>query len=88
MALAWSGFVGVSDERGKEDLFGRKLEVSHMAVADNLSTAAQLFFGQANEKVPFAVCFDAPIEFTNTQQNPRDAVIPLEEDLFRSIFKD
>lgn len=87
MALAWSGFVGVSDERGKKDLFGRELEVSQMAVADNLSTTAQLFFGQANERVPFAVCYNAPVEFTNVQQNPRDAVISLEEDLFRSIFK-
>lgn len=86
-ALAWSGFVGVSDERGKQDMFGRKLEVSQMAVADNISSIAQIFFGQADEKIPFIVCKNAPVEFTDAQQNSADAAISVEDDLFTSILR-
>lgn len=86
VALAWSGFVGVTDERGKKDLFGRKLEVSQMAVADNFSSVAQIFFGQANEKIPFIVCKNAPVQFTDTPQHSTDACISVEDDLYSSIF--
>lgn len=87
IALGWAGFEGVSDERGKKDLYGKELQVSQLAVADNLSSISQIFFGQAGESVPFVVFEDPLVEFTNEKQDPREARIPLEEDLFAEILK-
>lgn len=84
VALAWSGIWGVKDERGKQDLFGRKLEVSSINIADNLSSAAEVLMGQANESTPF-VCIEelSSTLFTNIQQHPDTAYISKSEDLFQ-----
>jgi len=83
VALAWSGFFGVSDERGKTDLFGRKLAVSEIAVADNLASVAQIFFGQSAEKTPFCVFEKCEtVFFTDAPQNPKMAKISQKDDLF------
>ena len=86
VALAWSGFVGVSDERGKTDIFGRQLEVSRIAVADALATVAQLFFGQADERIPFVLCTNAPVHFTDAPQQASEACISTEDDLYADLF--
>jgi len=87
VALAWAGFIGVSDERGKRDLYGRKLKVSHIAVADNLASAAQIYYGQADERVPFVVVSDcAALQFTGAPQSPTAAQISRSEDLFAPLF--
>ncbi len=85
VAMAWSGFVGVSDERGKADLFGKKLAVSQIAVADNLASIAQIFFGQSAEQTPFVVCEDVPVHFTDEKQDYRSAQIPPEDDLYAEL---
>lgn len=87
VALAWSGFVGVSDERGKKDLFGRTLKVSQIAVADDLASVAQIFFGQAAERVPFVLINDPPVSFTDLPQNYKSAQIPIAEDLYTPLFR-
>ena len=55
VALASSGLEGVLDLRGKEDLFGNELRVTSQAVADDLSSAAQLVMGESNEGSPFVI---------------------------------
>ncbi len=85
IALAWSGFEGVLNEKGKEDLYGQKLEITQNAVADNLASASELIMGNANESTPFVICNNAPVEFTDTLQNPNMASFPPEDDLF-SVF--
>ncbi len=86
-AVAWSGFVGVSDERGKADLFGNRLTVSRIAVADNLASVAQNFFGQAAEQTPFVVCENTPVTYTDEQQDSRVAQIAPEDDLYASLWR-
>jgi len=83
VALGWSGFHGISDERGKQDLFGKELAVSQIAVADNLASLAQIFFGQSNEQTPF-VLFEKceNIVFTEEEEDPKIAVIAEKDDLF------
>ncbi|MEK9132885.1 MAG: coenzyme F420-0:L-glutamate ligase, partial [Patescibacteria group bacterium] len=34
LAIAWSGFFGIEDARGKRDIYGKKLKVTKKAVAD------------------------------------------------------
>ena len=83
VALAWSGFFGVQDERGKKDLFGRVLEVSTVNMADNFVSTAEILMGQADESIPFVLIEDINERlFTDIQQNPKDAWISKEEDLF------
>jgi F420-0:gamma-glutamyl ligase len=55
VAIGCSGFPAVIDLRGRSDLFGRKLEVTRQALADNLASAAEVVMGEADESTPAAV---------------------------------
>jgi len=55
VAMGCAGLISVTDERGKEDLFGRQLEVTRRAIADNIACAAELVMGEADECTPAAV---------------------------------
>ncbi|HPE64291.1 MAG TPA: coenzyme F420-0:L-glutamate ligase, partial [Methanothrix sp.] len=46
VALACDGIVPVEDARGQKDLYGRPLEVTRKAVADNLVSAAEVVMGE------------------------------------------
>ncbi|MBI5414611.1 coenzyme F420-0:L-glutamate ligase [Candidatus Peregrinibacteria bacterium] len=87
VALAWSGFEGVRDMRGKKDLFENTLEVTQESIADNLASAAELIMGNADESIPFVICENAPVEFTGKQQNPKRGVFSEKEDLFRVLWE-
>jgi coenzyme F420-0:L-glutamate ligase/coenzyme F420-1:gamma-L-glutamate ligase len=52
VAIGCSGIEAVSDERGRTDLYGRKLEVTKGAVADNIVSASELIMGEADECIP------------------------------------
>ncbi|MEE4660038.1 MAG: coenzyme F420-0:L-glutamate ligase [Halieaceae bacterium] len=51
-ALGCSGIEPVEDLVGTRDLFGRPMEVTEVAVADELAAAASLVMGQADEACP------------------------------------
>lgn len=55
VAIGCSGIPSVIDERGRSDLFGRKLEVTKRALADNIASAAEIVMGEADESVPAAL---------------------------------
>jgi coenzyme F420-0:L-glutamate ligase len=55
VAIGNAGITAVIDDRGRSDLFGRKLEVTKRAVADNIASAAELVMGEADECTPAAV---------------------------------
>jgi coenzyme F420-0:L-glutamate ligase len=55
VAIGCAGLPSVIDDRGRNDLFGRKLLVTKRAVADNIATAAELVMGEADECIPVAV---------------------------------
>lgn len=52
VAIGVSGIGAVKDLKGREDLFGRKLEISVQAYADLVASAAHLLCGEANEGFP------------------------------------
>lgn len=82
VAIAWSGFVGVADERGMEDLFGKPLQITQLAVADNLATSALCIMGEAAECTPIVVIENAPVTFTDAKTDPLEGVMDGAEDLF------
>jgi coenzyme F420-0:L-glutamate ligase/coenzyme F420-1:gamma-L-glutamate ligase len=55
VAIGCSGLEAVEDERGRSDLYGRRLEVTKAAIADNIASACELVMGEADECIPAAV---------------------------------
>lgn len=54
-ALGSSGIRVVEDQRGVADLFGRPLEVTEVAVADEMAAAGSLVMGQAGQGCPAVI---------------------------------
>jgi len=55
IAIGVAGINPIRDRRGETDLFGYVLKVKRTAIADELSSAAELVIGQANEGIPVAI---------------------------------
>jgi len=84
IALATAGFEPVEDCVGKPDLFGRPLEITKRALADDLVSAAQFLLGEADQQTPVVIIRGSNVEFTD---NPKmTAEMPAEEDLYMNIF--
>ncbi len=52
VALGSAGVPSLVDRVGSVDLFGRKLKVTEIAIADELASAGSLLMGQAGEALP------------------------------------
>ncbi len=55
VAVAASGIEAVLDMRGRVDLFGNVLKVTAQAVADDLSSAAEILMGESDEAIPIVL---------------------------------
>ena len=55
LALGAAGLPALLDLRGRDDLFGRPLEVTQVGLADELAAAASLLQGEADEGMPAVV---------------------------------
>jgi coenzyme F420-0:L-glutamate ligase/coenzyme F420-1:gamma-L-glutamate ligase len=55
IAIGTAGLEPLRDRRGEKDLFGYTIRIKRTAVADELSSAAELVMGQTNEAVPAAI---------------------------------
>lgn len=87
IAVAFAGFVGVEDIRGKKDLFKRPLKITKKAVADNLASSALLMMGEAAEKTPFVLVRGAPVKFTSRLQKKSEIFIKPKKCLFAPLYK-
>jgi coenzyme F420-0:L-glutamate ligase/coenzyme F420-1:gamma-L-glutamate ligase len=81
VALGVAGLPSLLDMIGVPDLFGRPMQVTEIAVADEIAAGASLLMGQAAEGLPVVVVrgltFDAV-------PRPASALVrPRERDLFR-----
>ncbi|MCK4269359.1 MAG: coenzyme F420-0:L-glutamate ligase [Methanogenium sp.] len=64
VAIGCAGFLAVTDERGKKDLYGHELEVTKCAIADNMASAAELVMGEADECIPAAIIRGLGVKLT------------------------
>ncbi len=91
ISVAHSGFNALNDYIGKPDIFGRKLEVTKVNVADALAAAAVLEMGEGAEQTPLAIISDIPyVEFQDrnpTQEELDSLKISLDDDIFAPILK-
>ncbi len=85
-AAAYAGFVGMRDERGKKDIFGKPLDVTQVNLADALAAAAALNMGERNERRPLCVISGAPVKFVN-KTDRTEIIYPPEQDLYAPLFK-
>ena len=65
VAIGIAGFLGMIDQIGYEDLFGKKMTVTRWNIADNLASAANLVMGETTERCPLAIIREAPIIISN-----------------------
>jgi coenzyme F420-0:L-glutamate ligase/coenzyme F420-1:gamma-L-glutamate ligase len=81
VAIGVAGIAGVVDLRGTPDALGRTMQVTEVAVADELASAAELVMGKSSG-IPVAVVRGAdPSWFRDA--SVRELVRPASEDLFR-----
>lgn len=80
-ALGCAGLRALDSRIGKADLFGRPLEVTEIAVADELAAAASHLMGQADEGTPVVLIRGA--RFSAGGGGARALLRPREQDLFR-----
>ncbi len=82
VAVGVAGIKPIRDRRGEKDLFGYVLRIKQTAIADELSSAAELVIGQANEGIPAAIIRGYKYE-TYEKASAIDLTRPREKDLFR-----
>jgi coenzyme F420-0:L-glutamate ligase/coenzyme F420-1:gamma-L-glutamate ligase len=80
VAIGTSGLPPLWDRRGEADLYGRALENTVTALADQVAAAADLVAGQAAERRP--VVLVRGLEFTPSDRGARALLRPTAEDLY------
>lgn len=79
MCIGAAGLPTLVDMRGKLDLFGRVLQTTQIAIADEISAAASLIMGQAGEGRPVVHVRGLML---NSEGTGLDLIRPPHEELF------
>jgi coenzyme F420-0:L-glutamate ligase/coenzyme F420-1:gamma-L-glutamate ligase len=82
VAIGCAGIVAIADLRGSADTFGRELQVTEVAIVDEIAGAAELVMGKA-DGVPVAVVRGIDPQWLGDGNVHRDVVRHPTEDLFR-----
>jgi coenzyme F420-0:L-glutamate ligase/coenzyme F420-1:gamma-L-glutamate ligase len=82
VAIGVAGIKPIRDRRGEKDLFGYELRIKQTAVVDELSSAAELVIGQANEGIPVAIIRGYNYQATE-KATAKELTRPKDKDLFR-----
>jgi coenzyme F420-0:L-glutamate ligase/coenzyme F420-1:gamma-L-glutamate ligase len=81
IAIGVAGINPIRDRRKEKDLFGYTLKIKRTAVADELSSAAELVIGQADEGIPVSIIrgYSYP---KSERAKATNLIRPREKDLF------
>lgn len=82
VAIGCAGIGAVLDLRGRPDATGREMQVTEIAVVDELASAAELVMGKS-ANVPVAVVRGVPADWFRRGEVRSELVRPPAEDLFR-----
>lgn len=84
-AIGCSGISPLWRRVGEKDLYGRELETTEIATADELAAAASLVMGQADEGLPVVIIrgFNNFDELRNVDSDISSLLMPKEFDVFR-----
>lgn len=83
VCIGCAGLAALSDQRGTRDRSGRPLEVTQLAVADQICAAATLVSGEAAEGRPMVLVRGVPAEYFVQSGAAADLLRPIEQDLFK-----
>jgi len=81
VAIGAAGLPSLIDRRGEADLFGRELQVTMIAYADEIAASASLLMGQAAEGTPVVLL--RGLDWSAAPNPASDLLRPAGEDLFR-----
>lgn len=88
VSIGFWGFAPVVDHIGKEDLFGRPLEVEQSNLVDGLAAAATVVMGEVDECQPVVIARGVP-NLTFTTENLRNVVyVQPQDDIYRVLYQD
>jgi coenzyme F420-0:L-glutamate ligase/coenzyme F420-1:gamma-L-glutamate ligase len=84
-AIGCSGISPIWKRVGEKDLYGRELETTEIATCDELSAAASLIMGQADEGLPVVIVrgFDGFDNLRDVNSNIKSVLMPKKADVFR-----
>ena len=84
-AVGISGMSPLWDRKGEKDLYGRELQTTSIAVADELASTASILMGQADEGIPVVII--RGVSYVNALENnnatAKDLIRPKKYDVFR-----
>ncbi|MBP9714583.1 MAG: coenzyme F420-0:L-glutamate ligase [Sterolibacterium sp.] len=81
VALGSAGLPALIDRRGEQDMYGRTLEVTQVAYADAIASAAGLVMGEGAEGTPLVLA--RGLHWQAPERDVSSLIRPLEEDLFQ-----
>ena len=84
-AIGISGMNALWNRQGEKDLYGRELQTTSIAVADELASAASILMGQADEGIPVVVIKGVNYvkKLKNNSSTAKDLIRPKKYDVFR-----
>jgi len=84
-AVGISGMNPLWNRKGEKDLYGRKLQTTNIAVADELAAAASILMGQADEGIPVVIIRGVSYvsRLKNNNATSKDLIRPEKYDVFR-----
>lgn len=89
-ALAFCGFKALNNRIGEKDLFGRKIEMTHVGVAEGIAIAAVLEMGEVNESQPLclveAVSQIEFVDYPPTKEELDFLNIDIEDDVYAPVL--
>jgi coenzyme F420-0:L-glutamate ligase/coenzyme F420-1:gamma-L-glutamate ligase len=81
VAIGVSGFPALLDLRGRPDLYGYRLRITQVGLADEIAAAASALMGQADERRPVVHVRGLP--YPLREGSVVELIRPASEDLFR-----
>ena len=81
VAIGVAGLPALEDLRGRMDLFDYQLQITQVAAADELASAASLLMGQADEALPVVHARGFP--YPMRESTMAELLRPKDEDAFR-----
>ena len=85
VAVGISGIESLWNRQGEIDLYGRELQTTNIAVADELASAASIVMGQADEGIPLVIVrgVDYFKKLRNKYATIKPLIRPKKYDVFR-----
>lgn len=80
-AIGCAGIAPLVDQRGEVDMFGRVLEVTEPAIADEIAASACLVMGEAAEGIPAVIM--RGLDYKRAETSAKALLRAKNEDLFR-----